>query len=164
MKLGILSDTHNNIENTRWALKRFREEGVDRLIHCGDLTNPKMIEEFVGWQIDIVFGNGDNRMELRAMVRAMLPKAYIGEAWIAVIHGVRFAAMHGDDDRRLKEMIRGGRHDYVFRGHSHLRLDERIGSTRVINPGSLGGKRPQTRSICVLDIPTGESNFIEITE
>jgi uncharacterized protein len=164
MKLGIITDTHNNIANTRWALERFRAEGVDRLIHCGDLTAPKMIEEFVGWQIDFVFGNNDDRMELRHTIRAMLPESAIDELWSATIDGVRLAAMHGDNERRLNELIRSGAHHYVFRGHSHMRLDQRIGGTRVINAGSLGGKRPQSRSICVLDVEMGEAKFIEVTE
>lgn len=164
MKLGILSDTHNNVANTRWALDRFRDEGAERLIHCGDLTSPKMVEEFVGWRIDFVFGNGDNRVEVRAMVQAMLPESTIHEQWSATIDGVRLAAMHGDAEQRLKELIRSGAHQFVFRGHSHQRMDERIGATRVINPGSLGGKRPQSRSICVLDLETGDAKFIELKE
>jgi predicted phosphodiesterase len=59
-------------------------------------------------------------------------------------------------------LISSGIYAYVFRGHSHTRLDQRIGATRVINPGSLGGKRPQTRSICVLELPNGKAKFIEI--
>jgi putative phosphoesterase len=165
MKLGILSDTHNNIANTRRALDLFRQHGVARLIHCGDLIRPVMVEEFIGWRVSFVYGNGDyERDDHKRNVRAHLQDSSIGEQWIEDIDGVRLAAMHGDDSRRLKALITSGVHDIVFRGHSHERLDERIGSTRVINPGALGGKKPQTRSICVLDLPTGEASFIELPD
>jgi uncharacterized protein len=165
MKLGILSDTHNNIANTRRALEIFREQGVERLIHCGDLIRPIMIEEFIGWRVSFVYGNCDyERDEQKRNVRAMLQDSTIGEQWIEKIYGVRLAAMHGDDPRRLSALITSGANDIVFRGHSHERLDARTGRTRVINPGSLGGKKPQSRSICVLDLTTGEAKFIELIE
>jgi uncharacterized protein len=165
MKLGILSDTHNNIANTRRALELFREHGAERLIHCGDLIKPVMIEEFVGWRVSFVYGNCDyERVEQKRNGQAMLEDSTIGEQWIEAINGIRLAAMHGDDSRRLNALITSGAHDIVFRGHSHERLDARIGSTRVINPGALGGKKPQSRSICVLDLQTGEAKFIELPD
>jgi putative phosphoesterase len=165
MKLGILSDTHNNIANTRRALALFREHGVERLVHCGDLIRPVMIEEFIGWPVSFVYGNCDHeRDEQKRNVHAMLQDSTIGEQWTLEIDGVCLFAMHGDDSRRLNAMITSRTHDIVFRGHSHERLDARIGSTRVINPGSLGGKKPQSRSICVLDLPTGEAKFIELPD
>jgi uncharacterized protein len=165
MKLGILSDTHNNIANTRRALELFRQHEVARLVHCGDLIRPVMIEEFIGWHVSFVYGNCDTeRDEQKRNVRTMLQDSTIGEQWIEAIDGIRLAAMHGDDSRRLNALITGGAHDIVFRGHSHERLDTPIGSTRVINPGALGGKRPQSRSICVLDLATGEAKFIELPD
>jgi uncharacterized protein len=165
MKLGILSDTHNNIANTRSALELFRDHGVERLIHCGDLIRPIMIEEFISWRVSFVFGNcDDERDEQRRNVRALLQDSTIGEQWIEEINGMRLAAMHGDDSRGLSALITGRAYDIVFRGHSHERLDVRIGSTRVINPGALGGKKPQSRSICVLDLASGEAKFVELPD
>lgn len=165
MKLGILSDTHNNTANLRRALAIFREEGAARLIHCGDLTRPAVIEEFVGWRVNFVYGNGDyEQADLAYNVKHLLEDSSIGPEWGGEIGGVRLAAIHGDIHHRMMDLIRGGLYAYVFRGHSHLRLDKLDGQARVINPGSLGGKRSQTRSICVLDIATGEARFIEIED
>jgi len=165
MKLGILSDTHNNVQNTRRALAIFKDQEVERLVHCGDLTRPSVIEEFMGWRVDFVFGNGDyDREDIRATIGAMLKDSTIGDQWIGEIDGVRLAAMHGDNPRGLKELIKSGIYRYVFCGHSHIRLDEWEANTRVINPGSLGGKRSQTRSVCVLDLTTRKAQFIELSD
>lgn len=165
MKLGILSDTHNNIANTKLALELFRARGVERLVHCGDLTRTGMLHYFAGWRTAFVYGNGDfDRDELRRTVAAIIDDGSIGLQWTAEIDGARLAAMHGDDERALRELIRSGLYDYVFRGHSHVRKDEQVGKTRVINPGALGGKRSQTRSVCILDLVTGEAEFIELAE
>lgn len=44
MKIGILSDTHNEIENVRKAVSVFESLGIDTVIHCGDVTIPRVLE------------------------------------------------------------------------------------------------------------------------
>ena len=56
MKIGILSDTHNNEHNTRLVLDLMRMHRVERLIHCGDITSPHIVALFEGWQVDFVRG------------------------------------------------------------------------------------------------------------
>jgi tetratricopeptide (TPR) repeat protein len=63
MRIGILSDTHDHIENTRQALEILRREGVERLFHCGDVTSPEVVALFEGWDVLFVRGNMD-RLEL----------------------------------------------------------------------------------------------------
>ena len=36
--------------------------------------------------------------------------------------------------------------------------------TRVVNPGALGGTRRQSRSFCLLDLSTGEIEFVELED
>ncbi len=163
MKLGILSDTHNNATNTREALALLHRRGAERLIHCGDITSPEIVRLFRGWQVDFVFGNIDaDRGGLARAVGDVIRQGSINIEFHGQIAGVSVAAIHGDDSRRLKELIRAGRHAYIFRGHSHERSDLATGGTRVINPGALGGKRVEPRSVCLLDLATGVAEFLEL--
>ena len=59
MKIGILSDTHNNIKNLRIALNVFLEEGIDTIIHCGDLTGVEIARAMDGFRVICILGNGD---------------------------------------------------------------------------------------------------------
>jgi putative phosphoesterase len=148
MKLGILSDTHNNVENTERALDILRERGAERLIHCGDLTTPGIVALFDGWRVDFVFGNMDKkRGSLKEAVDA-LPSASIGEVFEATLDGTRIVAYHG--------------HDIVLHGHTHRRRDDRVMGTRVINPGALGGTRHERRSLCVLDLGSGSLEVVKL--
>jgi putative phosphoesterase len=161
IRLGILSDTHDSRDNTIQALKVLVEQGVERLIHCGDITRPATASLFEGWPIDFVYGNMDgDPTELEGII-GEIPGASIATRFTAEIDGVRIGACHGDDKRLLREMIRSGLYNYVFHGHTHRRRDEQIGTTRVINPGAVGGMRHQTRSVCVLDLTSGEITFHE---
>ncbi len=165
MKIGIMSDTHNHVDNIRQVLDIFRERHVERIIHCGDITTHPIIELFEGWTATFVFGNMDRgHADMMTLGRDLFGMGSIGYAFTAEWEGVRIAACHGDDTQRLDEFIRSGLYDYVFHGHTHLRRDEKIGDTRVINPGALGGQRKQTRSACVLDTDTGQADFIELED
>jgi len=46
MKIGILSDTHDDYENTNKAIDIFQENDVKAVIHAGDIISPPVITEF----------------------------------------------------------------------------------------------------------------------
>jgi putative phosphoesterase len=165
MKIGIIADTHNHVENTRRALDILREYHVERVIHCGDISTPQIIELFEGWDAIFVFGNIDHsHADLMRSAKNLSGRGMSGYTYTADWDGVRVAICHGHDLGQLEEFIHSGLYDYVFHGHTHLRRDEQIEGTRVINPGALGGKQKQTRSLCVLDTDTGEAVFVELED
>lgn len=160
MKLGILSDTHNNAANIHTALDIFQQEGIARLVHCGDITTPDMILLFKGWQVTFVYGNIDKlQAELADAARqiGLQPPQRIAQLTIG---GVPIAVTHGHDG--LQRLIGQQAHHYILHGHTHLRRDETIGSVRVINPGALGGTQRQSRSVAILDTESGDLRFIEL--
>ena len=59
MKLGVLSDTHENVKNLELALERYRQEGITMVIHCGDLTTAGTARSLEGFQVVYVDGNMD---------------------------------------------------------------------------------------------------------
>ena len=46
MKIGVVSDTHNNIANVKKIINIFNYNRVDYVIHTGDITNTKTLEIF----------------------------------------------------------------------------------------------------------------------
>jgi len=63
MKIGIISDTHDNVWNIDKVIEIFKEKGIKTLIHCGDLCAPFVIVRLgkSGLQSHCVFGNTDDR-------------------------------------------------------------------------------------------------------
>lgn len=157
MKIGILSDTHNHTPRTREALKFFREEKVRELIHCGDMTRIETAELFQDFTLHHVFGNNDiDEIGLQLTIQAFAPGSGSCELYSAEIDGKRIAAIHGHQLSTLMQLIQSQRYDYVFHGHTHRVRDERIGKTRVINPGALGGARRDRRNFCILELSTDD--------
>jgi putative phosphoesterase len=59
MKIGLISDTHDNIENIRKAIREFNEKNVDLVLHAGDFSSPIAVESFAGVKLVGVLGNND---------------------------------------------------------------------------------------------------------
>lgn len=165
MKIGILSDTHNNLKNLQTALEHFHNNEIDTLIHCGDLTGTEAAQAMVGFRVICAFGNGDVASgDIRKSLLEQNPDSYAGLVYKGRIGGARIAVTHGHMPSLLEELLRSGEHDYVFKGHSHQHKEEMIGFTRLINPGALGGLHREPRQICILDLDSGKTNFILIAE
>ena len=44
MRIGIVSDTHNNLGNVAAIVELFNQAKVDRVIHTGDITQAKTLD------------------------------------------------------------------------------------------------------------------------
>lgn len=162
MKIGIVSDTHDHLRNLEAALEILRVEQVTRILHCGDVCGPDVIHALAGFDVWITQGNMDRSLELAQTARETMGSSRM--AWLQrlTLDGYPVAMIHGDNNQVLGNLITSGQYAYVFHGHTHRRRDQKIGRTRVINPGALGGTRRQARSFCVLDLTTGEVRFVEL--
>ena len=58
MKIGLISDTHDNFKTIESAVKIFREKRIDYVIYAGDITTPEAVV-FAGLKIDRRMGNND---------------------------------------------------------------------------------------------------------
>lgn len=162
MKIGIISDTHDNLRNLEAALEMLRAKEVTNLFHCGDVCGPDVIRALAGFDVWIAQGNMDRSLDLAQTAKTVMGSNRM--AWLQnhTLNGYPVAMIHGDNEKVLGNLITSGEYTYVFHGHTHRRRDQKIGRTRVINPGALGGARYQARSFCVLDLTTGEVRFVEL--
>jgi putative phosphoesterase len=153
MKLGIISDTHDRTDWVERALVEFRRRGVDRIIHCGDVTEPNTVDVFAGWATDFVLGNCDWQPGILetaiSQIGATLHKPF-GELTLG---GTTIAWIHSDDAGLFHSLEHADHYDYLFYGHTHVAEQHRSGKTLVINPGAL--HRVRIRTCAVLDVGTG---------
>jgi len=162
MKIGIISDTHDHLRNLEAALDVLRVEKVMNILHCGDVCGTEVIRALAGFNLWIAQGNMDRHRGLTQMAKEMF--GHTSLAWLhkPTLDGYAVAMVHGDNEEVLGNLITSGQYAYVFHGHTHRRRNQKMGRTRVINPGALGGTRWQSRSFCILDLATGEARFVEL--
>lgn len=162
--IAILSDTHDNLANLNLALDILRQEDIQTIIHCGDLTNPDTAWHFYDFRVIHTTGNGDQFSgEIRNILQEMNPGNFSGPVHEGEIDGIRFAATHGHILGKAESLARSGQFKYVFHGHTHRRRQEMIGDCMVINPGALGGLKPESRSFALLDLSTNRLTIRELS-
>lgn len=166
MRIGVLSDSHNNVLNLRKALQIFRDEGIQQLIHCGDMTSVTTAQHMTGFDVIYVSGNVDEGGDaVRDAVWMLNPTGNeTAVTYSGKLDGVGIGVTHGHRQRDLDELIRARRHAFVFHGHTHRSRDERIGKTRVINPGALGGARYEPRTVAIVDLQADKVTFVPVSD
>lgn len=132
MKIGVLSDTH--IPKAALDLPEevyYDFVNVDLIFHAGDLVELSVLRNLEKLApVKAVCGN----MDVGA-VQKILPKKLVvtvGKFKIGLIHG--FGPVKGLE-QRVKAEFDKDVHMVVF-GHSHMPLSEKIGKTKLFNPGS----------------------------
>lgn len=141
MKIGVLSDTHDQGELIRQAIDHFNQENVDWVFHCGDWVSPFILYFFQKLQAPIrgVFGNndGDKFRHLAFKEKWGLNFEYEERFLEMELDSKRMAIFHGDYPGLVEALVLCGKYDVVFHGHTHQRVNEQIGRTLSLNPGSL---------------------------
>ncbi len=162
MRIGLLSDTHDSHTNINRALAQLRLDGISTILHAGDVTAAHTLRLFKGFDVWIARGNMDHDTALTYAAQELFGPGRLRDRQTLDLDGVAIAMIHnGESDAALK-LVMSRSYDYVITGHSHRPMDKRIGRTRVINPGALGGTLWTRPTFAVLDLATGNLIQIEI--
>jgi putative phosphoesterase len=141
MRIGILSDTHDQLERARLAIQVLRAEGAEALVHCGDLVGPEMVAVCQVLPCYITFGNHD--ADMVPFLQAAIAEAggvCLGWGGEVELAGKRVAVTHGHMSTDVRRLL-AARPDYLLSGHSHIAGEQRDGPTRRVNPGALHGRK-----------------------
>ena len=161
MRLGILSDTHDQVGRTAGAVAMLAAEGAEELVHCGDLTGPEVVHACAGAGLPCHYVYGNNDFDLDGIERAIAATGGSLLGWSGLIErdGRRIAVTHGHLTSEFRRLVALAP-DYLLFGHTHQRLNERDGPTRQINPGALHRARGWT--VALLDVTRDEVTFRQV--
>jgi putative phosphoesterase len=146
MKIGVISDTHGNIDAFELALKRF--EGVDLIVHAGDvLYHPPRLGWMEGYDIPafasrlnglktpvvIAQGNCDPQVyEELLELPVQSPYAIVEQDGVGIVvnHG------HLLTRDQMIQTAKRYRARYFISGHTHIPVLEEVDGVVLMNPGS----------------------------
>lgn len=167
MKIGVLSDTHDQSELILKAVDHFNLEQVEWVFHCGDWVSPFILYFFQRLEAPLrgVFGNndGDKFRHLAFKSKWNLDLEYEDHFLEITLDSKHIAVFHGDYPGIVEALVTSEKYDAVFHGHTHQRVNEHIGKTLSLNPGSLMEKSSSTvkgASIAVYDTTTHSATHI----
>jgi len=159
MLIGILSDSHGHADTTALAVAALKEHGAEVLLHLGDIGNEKVIDELVGCNARIVFGNCDWEWQALDRYAQLVGVGVDHPLGVYEADGKRVAFTHGHLAEEMTKALEI-EVDYLLHGHTHEVSDQRHGKTRIICPGALF--RASRYTVAVLDPLGDEVTFLDI--
>jgi putative phosphoesterase len=141
MKFGLISDSHDHMENTRRAISLFQHHGVEMVIHAGDIVSPPLVKLFDNTSMKLagVFGNNDGEKLGLAKFFEEVGGVLHGDFADIEEDGIHIAVYHGTSRPLLESIVVSELYDLVVTGHTHVASVVKRGRTLVVNPGSAHG-------------------------
>jgi putative phosphoesterase len=153
VRVGLISDTHNQLRPEVFAAF----EGVDLILHAGDVGHPPIITELETIApVRAVHGNTDG-FDIRGLYGEELKLELEGKQ-IVVVHG---HLLGSPTPEKLRLMYKQA--DLVVYGHTHRQLLDATAAPVVVNPGAAGAARFELRpSVALLELPELSVRFIDL--
>lgn len=154
MKIAIIADSHDNIPRIDGMFGILKDEKIDTMIHCGDVTTLETIKylskKFSG-KIYLSLGNVDEMHGLEKKDIKLKNVIVFDNFGEIQINDIKIAFVHFPEV--AKELAITKKYDFVFYGHTHKPWEDIIEEAHVVNPGTLAGIFNKS-TFALLDIET----------
>ncbi|MEJ2252351.1 MAG: metallophosphoesterase [Candidatus Lokiarchaeota archaeon] len=168
MKIAVISDTHDNLENISKAVSLMNKKNVDILIHCGDYVSPFTKRRFDGLNDNIkknfygVWGNNDGDKPFLQRNLGQICQ-FVGRELLTEFDGKKIYATHDIDERVIDAIAKSGEFNIVIYGHTHNSVNKKLDNgVLIVNPGEACGYLSGNASFAIIDTETMEANIIQI--
>jgi len=164
MKIGVISDTHDNREAIIKAVSIFNEEKVDLVLHAGDHIAPFTLKWYRELKVKMigVKGNLDAEYQLLKEKYKELGWKFYRHSATLNLQGKRIILLHGVDENIINGLIHSGVYDVVIRGHLHKIINETINETLYFSPGEACGYLTGRKTVGILKIPELTVEIIDL--
>jgi uncharacterized protein len=169
MKIGVISDTHDQADNILKMVEILNQEQVELVIHCGDWVAPFTLKFYKELRCPIkgIFGNndGDKFRHLAFGTKAGVDVTYEERFLSLELDGRKIAVFHGDYEEIVDALVECGRYDAVFHGHNHQKMIQTVGKTLSLNPGtlmSMTGDDAVGASFAIYETKSNNARLIEL--
>jgi len=161
--LGLISDTHDNLDAITKAVNFFNDRKVSLVLHAGDHIAPFTVR---GWKnlncpFIGVFGNNDG--DRKGLMRSFSELGCELKEVAELSHeGKKIALYHGTISEITSALVSCAENDLVVRGHTHVPEIKQEGKTLVINPGEACGYLTGKKTVCLLDTANMQATINEL--
>jgi len=157
MKIGLISDSHDNLPKIAKAVRFFHRVKVGFVFHAGDFIAPFSIAKLDILKCDWrgVFGNNDG--ETLGLLRASEGKIMPGPLRMELA-GRKIIMVH--DIQQINKDSEGA--SLIIFGHSHQPQIIKDNNRLLINPGECGGWLSGKSTVALVDLETLSARIITI--
>ena len=157
MKIGILSDSHDNLPLLKKAVRFFNKKKVGFVLHAGDFVAPFTVQKLslltMPWQG--VFGNNDgeknglNKISAGRIQEGPLRLRLEGKR-VTLVHDINSINPHTE------------KADLIICGHSHKPQIQKLDTKLIVNPGEAGGWISDKATVAIVDLDKLSAKIIKI--
>jgi putative phosphoesterase len=165
MLIGVMSDTHDEIERTRKAVALFNREGVEHVLHAGDLVSPFMLDTLKELKspFSAVFGNNDGDRVLIAKKFSAVIGMHIAGTFARIeLGGMRIGLIHGDNPVLISTLSGCSTLDLLVYGHTHRPEIRWEGSLLIVNPGEVYGHLTGRSTVALVDTIKRKTEIVDL--
>ena len=135
MKIGIMSDSHSNVEYVRQAAEYMMEAEVEYIVHLGDDYDDARVLDILPVNIIKVPGVYETAYQDDSVPNRLIEE--IGGLKILITHTKNSHSNDLPHDKMPEEYIAGRKADIVLFGHSHAFCAKMENGILMVNPGHL---------------------------
>ena len=153
MILGVVSDTHNRIDNVEKIIDIFNSNKVEKAIHTGDITQPRTLVRFKRLNCPLLGVYGNNDQEEQGLVEIAEENGFKFQEppFSFEIENKKIAIFHEPDE--IENFIKKTPSiDLIIHGHTHRFRNETVGGVKIINPGECAGIIKGKNSVGLLNL------------
>jgi putative phosphoesterase len=158
MRVGIMADIHDNVDNLRHAIGLFNALECGAVLLAGDFVSPLVVPSMRRFTCPVIACYGDNdgnQIGIAGGMKIVGTLGYPPMCWKSR-DGVKFLIAHQLDE--LRSLIEGS--DVIVFAHTHRPSIATDRHGRVfINPGEVGGWMFRKPTVAIFDT---ESRVAEI--
>ena len=162
MKIAVMSDSHDHLENVDRAVELAGAKSADMLLHCGDICSPFVMDRLAPFDgpVHVVFGNNDGDHLTIGRIAERFPNITVHHH-TGIIETDKGLVAFTHYPEHGKGLAATGNYAAVFSGHTHIRMKEIVNNTPHVNPGEIMGllERP---GFVIFDLESGEMETVEI--
>ncbi len=164
MKLGIIADTHDDLEAIEKAVEIFNIEKVEVVVHAGDSVAPFTEKPFRKLKAPLVgvFGNNDGD---KLLLKEKYHEKGVGELYEDP-HEFELAKKKlivTHIPKIVEALAVSGAYDVVIYGHTHkAEIEKKEDKALMINPGECCERLTRRRTVAILDLEKDEAKIVQV--
>lgn len=157
MKIAILSDIHDQLDNLQTAINDIRSCNINTIIICGDIVSIDTLKYLAKTNLTIFYtlGNAEidkkNLLLLQNEYKNLMGFDFFGEF---TIEKKLIAITHFPN--QAKKLAQTQIYDFVFYGHTHTPWVKIINNTVILNPGEIASHLRGQSTYAQIDLESGE--------
>ncbi|HID93795.1 MAG TPA: metallophosphoesterase [bacterium (Candidatus Stahlbacteria)] len=161
MKVGVVSDTHDNLPLIEKAVKIFNEKEVELVLHAGDYVAPFVVKVLKRLRAKLigVFGNNDGDRILLGKKFDEIGFKIFNPPYEFTIKNKNILLMH--EPNLLDSIIKSNMYHIIIYGHTHS-VNLRRNNIIVFNPGEASGWLYGKPTIGIVNLDSMEVELIKL--